>query len=328
MATHKYRATDSVSALDTVERRLGPEAYILSLDWEGDEVVVLASDQPVPARAISPHESGYVATWSEPKLDRVRPKFLDPKAPKPFPAKESDLSELIVSAAHNSGAVGHSAVAFTSWADENMQPDAVAFKSHRTAMAEKSMPVQKTLTQAAEDIVFITLDQSDLFEQCLALSHLVPFGRLVHWRHGEVWPSASRDTERQRLRIILAAATHETLSDMICMAAHSPGVAVVHVVPTGKSELVAELVAAHLSHQAGSSENPNALEHCLEHRQETTSGTNPIGSCLEVTFVSQRENAKQKQNKKAEAYKGSTAKLVNLAPVNTKSDPIRARYVR
>ncbi|WP_417727000.1 hypothetical protein [Roseovarius sp.] len=117
MSTMTFRARDSVTALEQVQRRLGPDALILSNDLIDGQVVIIASDDapdslarpmprfrpvpvpepepepalvPVPAAAsvdividdpidpIAPHAP--VATTAAPRL----PSFLSPDAPNPF----------------------------------------------------------------------------------------------------------------------------------------------------------------------------------------------------------------------------------------------------
>lgn len=103
MSTMTFRALDSVTALEQVQRRLGPDALILSNDLIDGQVVIVASDdepdrfaQPAPRLRAVP-EVGRIDVVIDDPIDPVMPpptmslapkprlpSFLSPDAPKPF----------------------------------------------------------------------------------------------------------------------------------------------------------------------------------------------------------------------------------------------------
>ncbi|MEO0677260.1 MAG: hypothetical protein AAFZ02_06865, partial [Pseudomonadota bacterium] len=81
MTIETFTADDAVSALALVETHLGEEAFILSMDREGDGVVVRAATH-------APASSNFTAApLSFPGRAALRPSFLDPARPKPFPER-------------------------------------------------------------------------------------------------------------------------------------------------------------------------------------------------------------------------------------------------
>ncbi|MEM9435508.1 MAG: hypothetical protein AAGA15_00595 [Pseudomonadota bacterium] len=278
MATQRYRARDSVTALDLVERRMGKEAYIVSLEWEDGDVVVLASDQPVSSggqkQVVAPAQAP-----SKRRPDQVRPKFLDPMAPKPFPATPDDEGapvEREVQRAAEPAPHGPRP-------PEAPAPDAVVFKRadavHRQAGEETFNAAASGATDEAEDqtaglpaqaavespsptsapIVLFTLNPADLFALWLRFSHLVPLGQLVSWREGEAWPLEATGSRDHPQQVVLATASDEVLARMISTAAHAPGIAAIYIVPPGQTDKAAEFLAPHLDPADGAAVPPSFM---------------------------------------------------------------------
>ena len=90
MTVHTFRAKDSVSALEQVQRQLGEKAFILSIDVVEDQVKVLASDT-LPSSGNAGPEATSDAMQEPNETDAaVRPRFLDPSQPRPFGATDLD----------------------------------------------------------------------------------------------------------------------------------------------------------------------------------------------------------------------------------------------
>ncbi|MEM1101527.1 MAG: hypothetical protein AAGH73_08350 [Pseudomonadota bacterium] len=86
MGTQSFFASDTITALELVEKTFGEDALILSVEWSDDRVEVRATDlsleevkaaaPPLPRTAPAPVPAPTTASH--------RPSFLDPARPSPF----------------------------------------------------------------------------------------------------------------------------------------------------------------------------------------------------------------------------------------------------
>ncbi|MEO1797008.1 MAG: hypothetical protein AAFR53_08340 [Pseudomonadota bacterium] len=211
MTIETFTADDAVSALALVETHLGEEAFILSMDREGDGVVVRAATH-------APASSEFTAApLSFPGRAARRPRFLDPARPKPFPerAEARTLSPLPPA--------------------EPAPPQKLVFKSRfapAPALSEADMAAAARKAEAsietARYIVVATHSQKVPFVLTIELLRKFPRAQVLRWQDGDELPWVSEPAEvgdlhevgevRPQPKIVLCRASGQTFSRVMAVA--------------------------------------------------------------------------------------------------------------